>query len=335
MNITPPTRNLAAKMASRLRSKNKLNGTMGFSAVRSTTANATKAASATRPEPIVVADSQPFSGPIEQPKTAAVKINVASTAPVASSFIRSFWVSRSEVRARKSVSSPIGTLTKNASRHDTSVSTPPTTRPITAPTPAAAPDTAAAALRSGPFGNVVATSAKPVGAAIARATPLSSRATTRAPPSQAMPHMTEAMVNSATPMMKARLRPMVSPRRPPSSSSPPKASMEAVITQLRPASDRPSSFWILGSATTVMVVSIPTISCMVPIAITAATNRRRGSQVGKDRLEPLTAVCSTGMGTARSTRCVVKRGSERSSSLRAVIADHPTVLVRGAAVVRC
>ncbi len=100
VKLTPPARNMAANVASRLRSKNRLNGTMGFSAVRSTTTNATKAARATTPEPIVVADSQPFSGPIEKPKTAAVQINVASTAPVASSFIRSFWVSRSVVRAR-------------------------------------------------------------------------------------------------------------------------------------------------------------------------------------------------------------------------------------------
>ena len=34
------------------------------------------------------------------PKTAAVQVDVASAAPVASSFIRSFWVSRSAVRAR-------------------------------------------------------------------------------------------------------------------------------------------------------------------------------------------------------------------------------------------
>ena len=56
----------------------------------------------------------------------------------------------------------------------------------------------------------------------AAATPCSSRANTSAPPSQAIPHIAEAMVNSATPMMKVRLRPMVSPRRPPSSISPPK-----------------------------------------------------------------------------------------------------------------
>jgi len=96
--------------------------------------------------------------------------------------------------------------------------------PITAPRPAIAPNTADAALRTGPFGNVVATSAKQVGATIAAAAPCSSRARTRTPPSQAMPHMTDAMVNSATPTMKVRLRPMVSPRRPPTSNSPAKVS---------------------------------------------------------------------------------------------------------------
>ena len=41
---------------------------------------------------------------------------------------------------------------------------------------------------------------------------------------EAMPHIAETTVNSATPTRKARLRPMVSPRRPPSSISPPKVS---------------------------------------------------------------------------------------------------------------
>ena len=50
-----------------------------------------------------------------------------------------------------------------------------------------------------------------------------------------------------------------------------------MITQLRPASDRPSSFWILGSATIAMVPSIVAINCIPPIAMTAAKNRRDGS----------------------------------------------------------
>ena len=104
------------------------------------------------------------------------------------------------------------------------MSAPPTTRPITEPTPVIAPNTAVAALRAGPLANVVATSAKPVGEAIAAPTPCSSRAMTNVTSSQAMPHSADAMVNSVTPTMKVRLRPMVSPRRPPSSIRPPKVS---------------------------------------------------------------------------------------------------------------
>ena len=63
-------------------------------------ANAIAAATATTPEPMVVSEIQPFSGPIEKAKTAAVQASVASMAPAASSFIRSRLVSRSAVRAR-------------------------------------------------------------------------------------------------------------------------------------------------------------------------------------------------------------------------------------------
>ena len=52
------------------------------------------------------------------------------------------------------------------------------------------------------------------------------------------------------------------------------------MTQLRPASDRLSSSWILGSATIATVLSIVASSCMPPMAMTAAMNRRDGSQVG-------------------------------------------------------
>ncbi len=143
---------------------------------------------------------------------------------MASSFSRSRWVSRSVLRARWIISSPIGTLIRNAHRQDTSVSAPPTIRPITEPIPVIAANIAVAALRAGPFGKVVAISARAVGDAIAAPTPCSSRAVTRVVSSQAIPHRIEAMVNSATPTMKVRLRPMVSPRRPPSSISPPNVS---------------------------------------------------------------------------------------------------------------
>ena len=100
VNITPPARKIAAKVATRLRSWNNSNGTTGFSAVRSTKRNAAKAASATTPEAIVTVDNQPCSGPIEKANTAAVQPSVASSAPAASSFSRSLLVSRSVLRAR-------------------------------------------------------------------------------------------------------------------------------------------------------------------------------------------------------------------------------------------
>ena len=100
VNNNPPAMKIATKVANRLRSKNRLNGTTGFSAVRSTHAKAMNATSARPAEPSVVNEIQPASGPVEKANTAAVQAKVASTAPAASSFIRSRLVSRSAVRAR-------------------------------------------------------------------------------------------------------------------------------------------------------------------------------------------------------------------------------------------
>src|SRR3984885_8202794 len=99
-NNTPPAKRIGAKVASRLRSKNKLNGTTGFSAERSTKANATNATRPTTAEPMVVNEIQPASGPDEKANTAAVKARGAGKHPAAPSFIRSRLVSRSAVRER-------------------------------------------------------------------------------------------------------------------------------------------------------------------------------------------------------------------------------------------
>ena len=70
-----------------------------------------------------------------------------------------------------------------------------------------------------------------------------------------------------------------------------------MITQFSPASDRPSSFWILGSATTAMVLSIIAISCRPPIAITAAINRRDVSDGGMSSLVRPSVLRLTGIGS--------------------------------------
>ena len=100
VNITPPARNTAAKVASRLRSANSRNGTTGLTARRSTKTNAVNAAAAISPDSSVMGSNQPFSGPWVKPNTAAVQPTVASSAPAASSFIGSRCVSRRVVRAR-------------------------------------------------------------------------------------------------------------------------------------------------------------------------------------------------------------------------------------------
>jgi hypothetical protein len=90
--------------------------------------------------------------------------------------------------------------------------------------PCIAADTAMARLRACPTAYVVAISARPVGAAIAAPVPCTARAMISVTPSVANPHTTDAIVNTPTPDRNARLWPMASPIRPPSSSNPPKAS---------------------------------------------------------------------------------------------------------------
>ena len=60
--------------------------------------------------------------------------------------------------------------------------------------------------------------------------------------------------------MKIRRRPSRSPDRPPSSSSPPNASVYAFTTHSRFESEKPSAFWMCGSATFTMVESSTTMS---------------------------------------------------------------------------
>ena len=70
------------------------------------------------------------------------------------------------------------------------------------------------------------------------------------------------------------------------------------MTQLRPASDRLSSFWILGSATMAMVPSMVAINCIPAMAITAVKNRRVGIHVVDALVDVDSAVfsgCVSGM----------------------------------------
>ncbi len=129
---------------------NSESGTSGFSAVRSTTRNPANSSTVATPAPITHGLTQPSGGPCVNTSTAVVQASVASTAPVTSSRSRSRWVSRSWVCAIAMITMPIGTLIRNASRHEITVKAPPSTNPSTEPIPSIAADTAMAWLRACP-----------------------------------------------------------------------------------------------------------------------------------------------------------------------------------------
>ena len=150
VSITPPAMNSETNVITRLRLSNTENGTIGCSAVRSTIRNAMKNTTAATPAPITHGSIQPRGGPCVNTSTADVHASVASSAPVTSSFSRSCWVSASRVTATQMMRMPIGTLIRNASRHEMTVSAPPSTRPSTEPDACMAADTANARLRAWP-----------------------------------------------------------------------------------------------------------------------------------------------------------------------------------------
>ena len=150
VSITPPAMNSETNVITRLRLSNTENGMIGCSAVRSTNRKATKNTTAATPAPITHGSIQPRGGPWVNTSTADVQASVASSAPVTSSLSRSWCVSASRVTATQMIRMPIGTLIRNASRHETTVSAPPSTRPSTEPDACMAADTANARLRAWP-----------------------------------------------------------------------------------------------------------------------------------------------------------------------------------------
>jgi len=105
---------------------------------------------AAMPAPITHGSIQPRAGPCVDTSTAAVQPSVASSAPVTSSLSRSCCVSANRITAIQMMTMPIGTLIRNASRQETTVRAPPSTRPSTDPDTCMAAETANARLRAWP-----------------------------------------------------------------------------------------------------------------------------------------------------------------------------------------
>ena len=121
---------------------------------------------------------------------------------------------------------PIGRLMKKIQCQEmASVSTPPASRPIEPPAEATKPKTPIALACSRGSGNIVTIMPRMTAEVSAPPTPWTKRAPISTPWPGATAHTTEAAVNTARPVRKTLRWPIRSPRRPASSSSPPKAIM--------------------------------------------------------------------------------------------------------------
>jgi hypothetical protein len=119
---------------------------------------------------------------------------------------------------------PMGTLMSRPHRQDNRfVSTPPSTRPAEAPTADTTVNEAKARRRAASFLAMVDTRANTAGAAAAEAIPCTTRAPIRTSGESDSPPTSEAMTNEAVPRRNTRLRPNVSPIRPPRRMRPPNA----------------------------------------------------------------------------------------------------------------
>ncbi len=107
-------------------------------------------------------------------------------------------------------------------------------------------------------------------AVIAAPAPCSARMVSSQPTEVANPPARDAAENSSSPTMNILRRPRRSPARPPSISSPPKASEYALTTHSRLDPDMLSAVCIFGSATLTMVASSTTISCAVAMTTSAS-----------------------------------------------------------------
>ena len=126
-------------------------------------------------------------------------------------------------------------------------------------------------------------------------TPCAARATINCSMSGARPHQTEASANRATPALKIRLRPCLSPSAPPTSSSAASSRAYDSTTHCTSATDASMSACSAGSAT---LTTVPSMNTMLePRIVTARTygcdDFAHGDAAVRHRTTPLSQGCMT------------------------------------------
>ena len=159
------------------------------------------------PDPSIRANDAPPS---------TTTLSAAPNQSSGSSFAAGSCVSGTQ-RDVTSAARPMGTLTTNAHRQDTSTSRPPTSGPIAPATPPS-PDHAPTARPRSSGRSVASMIARLPGVSSAAPTPWSSRPAISQPAEGAHAHSSDATANHATPTRNTRTRPHRSPNEPPMST---------------------------------------------------------------------------------------------------------------------
>src|SRR4051794_24170188 len=200
--------NMTTYDAARLRLEKSLRGMRGLLLCVSTTMKTVYNSAAAARHATVVASAQPSLGARTKPYTNAVVAAVTVTAPGTSRRPRRAVDLGSTRGATTATTTPMGTLMKNTHRQEaTSVSTPPTSKPIALPAPDIAAYTPIARVRAGPSANVSPMSDKAVGAAIAAPHPWTARAATSHAEVVARPPASDAAAKRSRPKTNMRRRP--------------------------------------------------------------------------------------------------------------------------------
>ena len=206
---------------------------------------------------MIAGEPQPQPLPSTRAKTRAVSEMVIVAMPGKST--RRSTVSSRDSCAANSVTATAptatGRLMKKIARQETaSVSQPPTTGPIAsamAETPAHVP----IALPRSCGGNALEMIERVAGIMNAAPMPWMAREATSQVSLGARPIVAEASAKTTTPNRNIRLRPKMSPSRPPVMSRTAKVSVYALTVHSSDDSEAPKSFWIDGSATFTAVLS--------------------------------------------------------------------------------
>src|SRR5439155_26370451 len=169
---------------------------------------------------------------------------------------------------------------------------PPKSTPAAAPLPPIAPQIPTALFRSDPSSNVVMMIASVAGDTIAAPIPCTVRAPIRKPIEVARPQKSDAIENSAIPIMNIRRRPSRSAARPPSSRRPPNVIVYAMSTHCSVFSDTFSDVLIDGSATLTIETSRTVMNIATQTSASACQRCGSGPAVVCTDSSPLLRIVS-------------------------------------------